>query len=177
MGILRVCFPEGPLLSCRFTPTCHRSCHRCGGAPADQAGFALPLALAGSLVLLLGSLSALSTTLHGRQLLASERKERIEADAMASAAQQITAELQGGYHCLLPLTLDRWQPGLLPPDCPASLDPRSLKTSDQFRTQVRLVDWQPSLSGGELRLQSVGGSRQRRYAITVVPVWRLRELV
>ena len=144
---------------------------------AGEAGFVLPLALAGSLVLLLGSLSALGTTLHGRQLLASERKERIEADAMASAAQQVTADLQGQYNCLLPLTLDQWQPGLLPSNCPASLDPRSLKTSDQFRTQVRLVDWQPSLSGGELRLQSVGGSRQRRYAITVAPVWRLRELV
>lgn len=162
---------------CRFPRACPRFCHRFGGSPAGEVGFALPLALAGSLVLLLGSLSTLSTTLHGRQLLASERKERIEADAMASAAQQVTAELQGDYRCLLPLTLDRWQPGLLPPDCPASLDPRSLKTSDQFRAQVRLVDWKPSLSGGEMRLQAVGGSRQRRYAITVAPVWRLRELV
>jgi len=162
----------------RISPrACPQLCHRFGTSPAGEVGFALPLALAGSLVLLLGSLSALSTTLHGRQLLASERKERIEADAMASAAQQVTAEFQGAYRCLLPLTLDRWQPGLLPPDCPASLDPRSLKTSDQFRAQVRLVDWKPSLSGGELRLQAVGGSRQRRYAITVAPVWRLRELV
>ena len=167
-----------PYRFARISPrACPRLCHRFGTSPAGEVGFALPLALAGSLVLLLGSLSALSTTLHGRQLLASERQERIEADAMASAAQQVTAEFQGAYRCLLPLTLDRWQPGLLPPDCPASLDPRSLKTSDQFRAQVRLVDWKPSLSGGELRLQAVGGSRQRRYAITVAPVWRLRELV
>ena len=147
-------------------------------SPMDgEAGFALPLALAGSLVLLLGSLSALSTTLHGRQLLASERKQRIEDDAIASAAQQLTAALQGPYRCLMPLALEGWQPGLLPADCPATLDPNLLKTSDQWRRQVRLVDWQPSLSGGELRLQGVGGSRQRRYAITVDPVWRLREVV
>ena len=88
------------------------------GAPrSGEAGYALPLALAGSLVLLLTSLSTLGTTLHGRRLLASERSERIEADALASAAQQVTAALQGPFHCLLPVGLDRWQLGALPLLC------------------------------------------------------------
>lgn len=148
------------------------------GAPrSGEAGYALPLALAGSLVLLLTSLSTLGTMLHGRRLLASERSERIEADALASAAQQVTAALQGPFHCLLPVGLDRWQLGALPLLCPPGLDPTPLKTLAQWRAQVRLVDWQPSPTGGELRLQSVGGTRQQRYALTLDPVWRLREVV
>ncbi|MEY3758261.1 MAG: hypothetical protein RLZZ263_1415 [Cyanobacteriota bacterium] len=152
-------------------------CDRCGSPGLGEGGYALPLALAGSLVLLLTALSTLSTTLHGRRLLASERSERIETDALASAAQQLTAALQGPYQCLLPVSLEQWQPGALPSTCPPALDPTPLKTSDQWRGQVRLVDWQPSPAGGELRLQWVGGSRQQRYALTVDPVWSLREVV
>ena len=148
-----------------------------GSPRSAEAGYALPLALAGSLVLLLSSLSTLTTTLHGRRLLASERSERLEADAMASAAQQVTAALQGPFHCLLPVALERWQLGALPPLCPPGLDPTPLRTSAQWRGQVRLVDWQPSPTGGDLRLQWVGGTRQQRYTLTLDPVWRLREVV
>jgi len=62
----------------------------------------VPLAMAGSLVLLLSSLSLQGMVLQGQQLQALEGARQRSEDRLASAAQVLVAQLQGlvGCHCL-----------------------------------------------------------------------------
>jgi hypothetical protein len=63
----------------------------------------------------------------------------------------------------------------LPADCPAGLDPGHLQTTELWGHQVLLNSWQPSASGGELRLQLAASGLQRRYALTLKPAVSLQE--
>ena len=55
--------------------------------PPDEAGFVLPLALAGVLLLGLSSLSLQAAVLHGRRLAHLEQQGLQQRDQLASAAQ------------------------------------------------------------------------------------------
>jgi hypothetical protein len=152
-----------------------RLLQRASRRSAAEAGFLLPLSLTGSLVLLLSSLSMQTAALHGRHVLAADLSRARSEDLLASSAQRLVTDLQGPYRCLLPLPSSSWQPGALPADCPAGLDPHQLQATELWGHQVLLSSWQPSASGGELRLQLGTSGLQRRYALTLRPAVSLQE--
>ena len=145
--------------------------------PAGQAGFLLPLSVSGALVLLLCSLSMQSLALQTRQMQRLEASRRQKDDLLASAAQQLASALQGRYRCLRPLSSSAWFDQSLPADCPADLDPQQLRNTELWNQRVLLLGWTPSSAGaGVLQLQLEGSRYQRRYGITLTPVYRLQEL-
>ncbi len=152
-----------------------RLLQRASRRSAVEAGFLLPLSLTGSLVLLLSSLSMQTAALHGRHVLAADFSRARSEDLLASSAQRVVTDLQGPYRCLLALPSSSWQPGALPADCPAGLDPGQLQITELWGQQVLLSSWQPSASGGELRLQLAASGLQRRYALTLKPAVSLQE--
>ena len=133
--------------------------------PAAQAGFVLPLALSGALVLLLSSLSIQTMVLHTRQVQAAERVRLQAEDRLASAAQYWAAQLQGPLVCLRPLASTNWQTQPLPVECPPDLDPKALQQVELSGETLRLLRWQPSAEGGVLQLQLGEGGLQRRYGL------------
>lgn len=133
--------------------------------PPQTAGFVLPLACTGALLLLLSSLSLQGVVLHGRAVQAVERSRLQADDQLASAAQLLAADLQGPYACLQPLPSSRWQEQPLPDDCPPDLDPAGLQQLAVAGQPVLLSSWQPAAEGGELRLQLPEGGLQRRFRL------------
>ena len=125
----------------------------------------LPLALAGSLVLLLSSLSLQGIVLQGRQVQALEWKRQRSEDRLASAAQLLAAQLQGPASCLRPLPSLAWVRGALPPDCPADLDPEFLRHLSVDGSSVELIQWEPSLDPPELLLQEAEGGPRGRFQL------------
>jgi hypothetical protein len=115
--------------------------------PPAQAGFVLPLSLTGALVMLLSSLSIQSLVLHTRQVQAAERVRLQAEDRLASASQQWAARLQGPFACLSPVASADWQ------------------TQIAGET-VKLLSWEPSTTGGVLRLQLSPNGLQRRYGLS-----------
>ena len=133
--------------------------------PPQTAGFVLPLACTGALLLLLSSLSLQGVVLHGRAVQAAERSRLQADDQLASAAQLLAADLQGPYACLQPLPSSRWQERPLPDDCPPDLDPAGLQQLAVAGQPVLLSSWQPAAEGGELRLQLPESGLQRRFQL------------
>ena len=140
----------------------------------SQAGFVLPLALSGALILLLSCLSLQAAVLHGRRLQLAERARLQADDLLASAAHRLAARLQGSHRCLLPLDSSAWQPDGLAAACPAGLDPAPLSTTELDGQQVHLLHWRPAGGGGELSLGL--GAYQRRFQLSLAPAQGLREL-
>lgn len=133
-----------------------------------QPGYAMPLAMGATGVLLL-----LSLTLHGMamqerlQVGALERQGR-EEDLLASGAHQLLAALNGAHGCLLPLALAQWEGAACA--SPAALG--ALKQAEVLGTPVQLVAWQPRANGTavlELALeaggQAGGSARRGRFAV------------
>ena len=125
----------------------------------------VPLAMAGSLVLLLSSLSLQGMVLQGRQLQALELRRQQGQDRLASAAQLLVAQLQGPASCLRLLPSSAWIPGALPPGCPAELDLDSLRHSMVDGSAVELIQWDPTTEPPELWLQEAPASRQGRFQL------------
>jgi len=125
----------------------------------------VPLAMAGSLVLLLSSLSLQGMVLQGRQLQALELRRQQGQDRLASAAQLLVAQLQGPASCLRLLPSSAWIPGALPPGCPAELDPDSLRHPMVDGSAVELIQWDPTTEPPELWLQEVPAGRQGRFQL------------
>jgi hypothetical protein len=123
----------------------------------------LPLALAGSLVLLLSSLSLQGMVLQGRQVQALEQRSLRAEDQLASAAQQLLGQLQGPYACLYGLPSSEWRPEALPPACPAGLALEPLRRWSVDGSPVELIRWDPLLAAPELWLQQGGGGLQRGF--------------
>ena len=134
--------------------------------PPAAAGFVLPLSLTGALVLLLSSLSIQSLVLHTRQVQAAERVRLQAEDRLASASQQWAAQLEGPFACLLPVASADWQIQPLPAGCPPDLDPKALQQLEIAGETVKLLSWEPSTTGGVLRLQLSPNGLQRRYGLS-----------
>ena len=113
-------------------------------------GFALPLALSCSAVLLLSSLSLQTIALHGRQrshqaLLVAQR-----SDLHHSAAMDFQQRVQGANACLLRHATSDWNNRAL---CPEA-DPRRMRQGRFGEMGWSLLDWQPSSPrSGQLRLR------------------------
>jgi heme exporter protein D len=127
-------------------PTLHR--HRSG-----EQGFVLPLAMGASLVLLLGSLSAHTVSLQVRLQGIREQQQRRAEDRLASAGQQLLADLQRSHPCLLAL--------------PQAI--ASLRAGQVLGSSYRLVGWLPQLAPAELLLEVAPGGDEpaRRGAFAV----------
>lgn len=117
-------------------------------------GFALPLALSCSAVLLLSSLSLQTIALHGRQrsrqaLLVAQR-----SDLHQSAAMDFQQRAQGANACLLHHAASAWNNPALCPDA----DPQLMRHGRLGEMGWSLLDWQPSSpSSGQLRLRMDDG--------------------
>ena len=83
-----------------------RSVHRC--RRRDNEGFALPLAVAGAMLLLLSSSSLQMLALHNRTQLARQHRRLQIEDTLASAAHQQIARLAEHGSCLLGLDQAQW---------------------------------------------------------------------
>ena len=125
----------------------------------------VPLAMAGSLVLLLSSLSVQGMVLQGRQLQALELRRQQGQDRLASAAQVLIAKLQGPASCLRPVASSGWIRGALPPGRPADLDPESLRHPMVDGSAVELIHWDPTTEPPELWLQEAPAGRQGRFQL------------
>ena len=132
-------------------------------SPPAQAGFVLPLAITGGLLMLLSSFSLHGLMLHSRTLQALEHKQRQADDQLASAAQRWAAELQGRWACLQTLPSALWQQESLPADCTSPSELQALLSLQVDGAVVELVHWQPQPGGGALLLQLADGGMQRRY--------------
>jgi len=142
-------------------------------SPPAEAGFALPLAITGALLLLLSSLSLQALMLHTRSLPALEHKQRQAEDQLASAAQRWAAELQGRLACLQPLPSAMWQQVVLSAGCTVPADLEALRKLQVGGAAVELVDWHPQTGGGSLLLQLADGALKRRYWLGALGVKEL----
>jgi hypothetical protein len=127
------------------------------------------------MVLLLTSLSVQTAALHGNHLAAAELEQRQQEDALDSAAEQVAAQLNGAYACLLPVALADWVKPVT--GCPPVLDPAEVAVGQVGKSAYRVVGWTPGLVGvaarpGELRLVLSDAGSQRLYALAVAPFVR-----
>lgn len=131
----------------------------------------LPLAMGTSLVLLLGSLSAQTVSLQVRLQGIREQQQRQAEDRLASAGQQLLADVQRSHPCLLALPLERWVDlGLA---CAPAPTITSLRSGQVLGSSYRLVGWRPELTPAELLLEMapVGAlpARQGAFAVQLTP--------
>jgi len=134
---------------------------------SSSQGFVLPLSMGASLVLLLGSLSAQTASLQLRLQGIREQQQRRAEDRLASAGQQLLADLQRSHPCLLALPLPQWDlQGLA---CAPAATITSLRAGQVLGSPYRLVDWRPQLVPAELLLELAadGGQPARRGAFAV----------
>jgi hypothetical protein len=120
-----------------------------------------------SLVLLLGSLSAQTASLQVRLQGIREQQQRRAEDRLASAGQQLLADLQRSHPCLLALPLQQWDlQGLA---CAPAVTIASLRAGQVLGSPYRLVDWRPQQVPAELLLELAadGGQPARRGAFAV----------
>ena len=123
----------------------------------------LPLALAGSLVLLLSSLSLQGMVLQGRQVQALEQRRLRAEGQLSSAAHLWMGQLRGPYSCLAELPSNAWQSDPPPAGCSPGLDSAALSRLSVDGAVVELIRWDPLQSPPELWLQLAGGGLQRRF--------------
>ena len=136
-----------------------------------ERGFVLPLSMGASLVLLLGSLSVHTTSLQGRLQGIREQQQRHAEDRLASAGQQLLADLQRSQPCLLGLPLQQWDvQGLA---CAPAAPIASLRQGHVLGRSYRLVDWRPQLAPAELLLEMAADAgqpaRQGAFAVQLAP--------
>ncbi|WP_254945465.1 hypothetical protein [Cyanobium sp. AMD-g] len=120
-----------------------------------------------SLVLLLGSLSAHTASLQVRLQGIREQQQRQAEDRLASAGQQLLADLSRSHPCLLALPLEHWESqGLACAPAPAIA---SFKAGQVLGRSYRLVDWRPQLAPAELLLEldAAGNEPSRQGAFAV----------
>lgn len=119
----------------------------------DEAGFVLPLALAGVLLLWLSSLALQTAVMHGRHQAHLGQQGLQQRDALASAAQIWAAWFMGPGHCQRGLALAQ-SDAACTTDLPA-VDAKG----------VYLQAWSPSDSGGILALRLSDSGVQARFAL------------
>jgi hypothetical protein len=122
-------------------------------------GFALPIALGGSMLLLLSSGSLQLLALHNRARLAEQQRQLQVEDLLASAAQQQAAALATQANCLLAVDLAQWV--AVAPGCGLGSDQLAALQQGQVGGQgYRVAAYRPAAAAAtgsaELELQLTG---------------------
>lgn len=127
--------------------------------PVRQSnGFVLPLALTGSALLLLSSLSLQTLAFHGRQRSSQALATAQARDADQSVLMAFQQHAQGAAACLLALPSSAWPALEL---CPAA-DPSPLQAGRIDDRHWHLLAWQPTAAtGGTLQLSWSDGQQSR----------------
>ena len=127
-------------------------------------GFALPLALTTSALLLLSSLSLQTLALHARQRSRQALATAQTLDAERSVAMAFQQHAAGAHACLLALPSSEWESERCPGENPALLQSGRVDDRDW-----QLLDWQPKgTRAGTLQLRWSDG-RQSRLDLELLP--------
>ena len=123
-----------------------------------QQGFALPLALTTSALLLLSSLSLQTLALHARQRSSQALATSKLRDAEHSVAMAFQQHAAGANACLLALHSSEWEGSV---GCPGA-NPAALQFGRVADRAWQLEDWQPhGAMVGTLQLRWSDGSQSR----------------
>ena len=126
--------------------------------PVASKGFALPLALTTSALLLLSSLSLQTLALHARQRSSQALAIAQTRDAEGSVAMAFQQHAVGDHACLLALPSSEWEGS---ERCPG-LNPSLLQSGHVAARDWQLLDWQPQgTRAGTLQLLWSDGSKSR----------------
>ena len=131
----------------------------------QQRGFALPLALTTSALLLLSSLSLQTLALHARQRSRQALATAQARDAERSVAMAFQQHAAGARACLLAFHSSEWDGS---EHCPG-VNPALLKSGRVADRNWQLLDWQPhGVMAGTLQLRWSDG-RQSRLDLELLP--------
>jgi hypothetical protein len=130
-----------------------------------QQGFALPLALTASALLLLSSLSLQTLAMHTRQRSRQALVSAQTRDAERSVTMAFQQHAAGAHACLLALPSTEWE---LPGRCPGA-NPSALQSGHVADRAWQLLYWQPhGEMAGTLQLRWSDG-RQSRLDLELLP--------
>lgn len=130
-----------------------------------RQGFALPLVLTSSALLLLSSLSLQALALHARQRSSQALTTAQARDAERSVAMAFHQLAAGAHACLLALPSSEWDG---PEHCPG-VNPGLLQSGRVADRDWQLLDWQPQgTRAGLLQLRWSDG-RQSRLDLELLP--------
>ena len=128
-------------------------------------GFALPLALTTSALLLLSSLSLQTLALHARQRSSQALATAQARDAELSVAMTFQQHAVGAHACLLALPSSEWEGS---DRCPG-VNPELLQAGRVADHDWHLLDWQPQgARAGKLQLRWSDG-RQSQLDLELLP--------
>ena len=132
---------------------------------SQQRGFALPLALTSSALLLFSSLSLQTLALHARQRSSQALAIAQIRDAERSVAMAFQQHAAGAHVCLLALPSSEWKGS---EQCPG-VNPALLQSGRIAGRDWQLQDWQPhGAMAGTLQLRWSDG-RQSRLDLELLP--------
>jgi len=141
--------------------------HRCSDRKRS-AGLVVPIAVGGSLLLLLSSSSLQFLALQSRVQLVQQRKRLQLEDTLASAAQQQVAALVNQAPCLLTADAQQWSE--VAGSCGLPSSTLAAMRTGQVGTQgYRLLSYRPAAS-----LEAGGGSAELELQLTGQRPWRAR---
>ena len=133
--------------------------------PSASKGFALPLALTTSALLLLSSLSLQTLALHARQRSRQALATAQTLDAERSVAMVFQQHAAGDHACLLAVPSTEWKASEA---CPG-VNPALLQSGRVADRDWQLLDWQPiGPTAGTLQLRWSDG-RQSRLDLELLP--------
>ena len=133
--------------------------------PFASKGFALPLALTTSALLLLSSLSLQTLALRARQRSSQALATAQTRDAERSVAMAFQQRAAGAHACLLALPSPEWERS---ERCPGA-NPALLESGRIADRDWQLLRWQPrSATAGTLQLRWSDG-RQSRLELELLP--------
>ena len=131
----------------------------------QQRGFALPLALTTSALLLLSSLSLQTLALHARQRSSQALATAQTRDAEHSVAMAFQQHATGAHACLLALPSAQWEGSA---HCPGA-NPALLQSGRVADRNWQLLQWQPhGVMAGTLQLRWSDG-RQSQLELELLP--------
>ena len=132
---------------------------------SQQRGFALPLALTTSALLLLSSLSLQTLALHARQRSRQALVTAQTLDAERSVEMAFQQHAAGAHACLLVLPSSEWESS---ERCPGA-KPAALQSGRVDDRDWELLDWQPhGVMAETLQLRWSDG-RQSRLGLELLP--------
>ena len=133
--------------------------------PVASKGFALPLALTASALLLLSSLSLQSLAFHARQRSHQALATAQTLDAERSVAMAFQQHAAGDHACLLALPYSEWGSS----ERCTGVNPALLKSGRVADRAWKLLEWQPQgARAGTLQLRWSDG-RQSRLELELLP--------
>ena len=131
----------------------------------QQRGFALPLALTTSALLLLSSLSLQTLALHARQRSHQALAIAQTRDAERSVAMAFQQHAAGAHGCLLALPSSEWDASAV---CPGA-NSAALQSGRVADREWQLLQWQPhGAMAGTLQLRWSDG-RQSQLELELLP--------